>query len=155
MGNHYSFDVENYDFPRPISMGFMRYIPMEPTNKHRIGKVYIMVHKTREQQMMSTDLTYTEEKRAHHSLLIDVAGASNDIELRGVWFHLTADMKTRETNFCAFAQPVRRSSLIRHSKPESDRLHPPDNASNPREWASLLKSQVSNIVDKRARFGKI
>jgi hypothetical protein len=103
MGNHYSFDVENYDFPRPISMGFMRYIPMEPTNKHRIGKVYIMVHKTREQQMMSTDLTYTEEKRAHHSLLIDVAGASNDIELRGVWFHLTADMKTREINFCAFA----------------------------------------------------
>jgi hypothetical protein len=94
----------------------MRHIPRKPMNTHRVGKVYIMVHKTREQQAMSDDLTYTQEKRAHHSLLIDVAGASNDIELRGVWFHLTANVKTRETEFCAFGEPIRRSSLIRYSK---------------------------------------
>jgi hypothetical protein len=155
MSNQYSFDVENYDFPRPISIGYMRYISTKPMNTHWAGKVYIMVHKIREQQTMSADLTYTKEKRAHHSLLIDVAGASNDIELCGVWFHLTANVKTRETEFCAFGESVHRSSLIRYSKPEPDRLHPPDNASNPREWASLLESQVNNIVNKRARFEKI
>ena len=116
MGNRQS-SIENYDFPRGISMGFMRYVHKEPINKHRIGKVYIMVHKTREQQIGDADRTFTKEKRAHHSFLIDVAGASNDTELHGVWFHLTADINTRETDFSAFSQAVRRSSLFRTIKP--------------------------------------
>lgn len=149
MGNQHSFNIENYDFPRSTSMGFMQHIPTEPMNKHRIGKVYIMVHKTRQQQMGNVDLTYAEEKRAHHSILIDIAGASNAMELHGVWFHLTADVKTRETDFRAFSQPVPRSSLVRYSRPEPGRLQPPDNVSNPREWAALLKSQASHIFDKR------
>lgn len=102
MGNQHSFDIENYDFSKPISTDFMRYISTGITNTHHIGKVHIMVHKTRQQQTASADLTYTEEKRAHHSVRIDVAGASDDTELHGVRFHLTANVKTQETDFCAF-----------------------------------------------------
>jgi hypothetical protein len=71
-----------------------------------MGKFYILVHKTRQQQGSHIHLTYMEEKSAHHSLLIDVAGASNDTELCGVWFHLTANVKSRETDFCAFGQLI-------------------------------------------------
>ena len=122
MGTRFSCKIENYDFPRPVSMGFLRHIPLTPINTHRVGKVYILVHKTRQAQDSQIDLTYAEEKRAHHSLLIDVAGASNDTELCGVWFHLTADVKSRETDFCAYGQPINRSSLVRLSNPNPDRL---------------------------------
>lgn len=69
MGNKYSLHDENYDFLRSASMGFLRHIPAEMVNKQQVGKVYILVYKPWEQeQEMSGDPTYTEEKRAHHSI---------------------------------------------------------------------------------------
>ncbi|CAF1626798.1 unnamed protein product [Adineta ricciae] len=53
-----------------------------------------------------------EAKRAHHSVLIDVAGESDDLELHGVSLHLTADVKLRKTIFNAHSHPVLRPSLL-------------------------------------------
>ena len=103
-------------------------IPTTPKNTHRVGNIYILVHKTRQQLDAGGQLTYTEEKRAHHSLLVDVAGESNDIELHGVSFHLSANVKFRNTVFKAHSHPVHRSSVLRSFKPEPKRIRPPENS---------------------------
>ena len=148
MSDRYAHRTKYDDFLRPEAMELFTWIPTTPCNTHRVGNIYILVHKTRQQLDPGDQLTYTEEKRAHHSLMIDVAGESNDMELRGVSFHLSANVKFRKCVFNAHSHPVQRSSLLRSFKPEPKRLHPPANVSNPRQWVALLEQQVSGVLEK-------
>ena len=136
------------DFPRPEAIELFMYIPMTHKNSHWVANVYISVHKTREQLDVENQLGYVEAKRAHHSLLIDIAGESDDLELRGVSLHLTANVKLRNTVFNAHSHPVQRSSLLHIFKPNPKRLHPPDTVSNPRQWVAMLEQQVSGVLGK-------
>jgi hypothetical protein len=155
MGNKYPFQLGDYDLPLPGSMGFLHHVPTEVVNTHRVGRVYILVHKPRLAEDAATDLSPLDEKRAHHSLLIDVAGASNPTELHGVSFHLTAAATTRVTEFCVFGQPITRASLIRCVRPVPDRLRPPVNVPNPREWARQLDKHVRNVTEVQSETSTI
>ncbi|CAF1069976.1 unnamed protein product [Adineta ricciae] len=150
--DRYAHSIKYDDFLRPEAMDVFTHIPMTTKNSHRVGNVYILVHKTREQLGAGDQLMCVEAKRAHHSVLIDVAGESDDLELRGVSLHLTADVKLRKTIFNAHSHPVLRPSLLDIFKPNPKRIHPSDSVSNPRQWVNMLKLQAEAIYVRMTNY---
>ncbi|CAF1397614.1 unnamed protein product [Adineta ricciae] len=58
-------------------------------DENKVGDTFILVFKDE----------IGIRKLAHHAILIDVAGASDEIYLKGILLHLTSDQATRKSKF--------------------------------------------------------
>lgn len=86
MGKNHGKIYEDY-FEQ--SMTFPQGIRCNFADQNRIGDVYVVVFKANQ----------INRETAHHAILVDVAGSSNDQVLEGALLHLTADTVTRVVQF--------------------------------------------------------
>ncbi|CAF0964172.1 unnamed protein product [Rotaria magnacalcarata] len=78
-----------YDDNFKESMTFPQGIPWNFHDRNPIGDVYVVVFKTAQ----------INRKTAHHAILVDVAGSSNEENMEGVLVHLTASTITQQVKF--------------------------------------------------------
>lgn len=112
---------------------FLSRIPRQLVDQDKAGDVYILVFKG--------DVPI--RKMAHHALLVDVAGTTNDSYFSGVLLHLTANALDRPTEFRIDDRPWKRNILygsvyIGKTVP-ANYVH----MSQPRKWAIALQEFVS------------
>eukprot|EP01129_Flabellula_baltica_P007240 TRINITY_DN2791_c0_g1_i2.p1 TRINITY_DN2791_c0_g1~~TRINITY_DN2791_c0_g1_i2.p1 ORF type:complete len:217 (+),score=30.72 TRINITY_DN2791_c0_g1_i2:147-797(+) len=66
--------------------------PEYPQDNSKVGDIYLIGYNS------GSSLTEeTQEKRSHYSVVIDIAGESNNEEIIGLELHLGADERTRDT----------------------------------------------------------
>lgn len=123
--------LNGMSFPQDIHNHFV--------DPNQIGNVYILIFKH----------PYLNRKFAHHAILVDVAGGSNDSHIHGVTIHLTATASTKITKSCVDDQPFHRKKF--HDIIYIGRIQP--SQSSPRLWAFDLQREVGpNSCDSITKF---
>ncbi len=104
--------------------------------RQKVGDVFLVVFKNEK----------NNRKIAHHGIIVDVAGASNEIFLDGCLIHLTAKAKTRRTKHRIHSGARLRSRF--YEEVFLGKLLPPPlvNINKPREWAIQLEIFVSKRI---------
>jgi len=105
-------------------------------DQEKVGDVFLVVFKNEK----------NNRKIAHHGIIVDVAGASNEIFLDGCLIHLTAKAKTRRTKYHIHSGARLRSRF--YEDVFLGKLLPPPllNINKPREWAVQLEVFVSKRI---------
>jgi hypothetical protein len=115
---------------------FLSNIHRSTVDQTKAGDVFILVFKDE----------IGIRKIAHHAILVDVAGASNEVFLEGVLLHLTASSVTRLSQFRYGDKQQQRSMF--HEITYIGKIMPPPyiNASKVRDWACYLMMLVSKRI---------
>ncbi|CAF2971125.1 unnamed protein product [Rotaria sp. Silwood2] len=121
-----------------IMNNFLSNIKRSIVDATKVGDVFILVFKN------ETGV----RKIAHHALLVDVAGASSEVYLRGVLLHLTARATTRKSKF-RFGDKSRRRNIF-YEIVYIGKIVPPIHihSTKPREWACSLIMLGNEVFDE-------
>ena len=114
---------EGMSFPQGIERSFV--------DRKRVGEVFIVVFRTDQ----------VNRKTAHHAIVIDVAGSSDEDFLQGLMVHLTANVLTRIVKFRVEDNPWKRDEFYEIVRIGQLLPTTPD----PHYWAMELHSKVSEI----------
>jgi len=132
MGNYFAAKAD-------LSVGMSEGFPFVPVDPDRVGDVYLLAY-----SVGLESFEEAEKKRAHWSVIFDVAGESTDAVVAGLEVHFQVNFATRLVRvvYGHFKRPLSSEKLMwvrnlgRFSSPE---------ALPPREWAFAIQELIDRV----------